>query len=194
MDSIETLMTEHRAIEQVIDALLHFTGEVRRGGGNDKAELSRFVTFLREFADAQHHAKEEDVLFAAMVEHGFPARSGPIAVMLEDHERGRALVRHLAALAELPGAWGEGERADVVEASTAFARLLRAHIQKEDGVLYPLAEQHLPEAARASVDLACARADAARGDIPRRLLQLADELVARHGGAGPADLSAPRMA
>ena len=71
MEAIETLMAEHQQILGAIGALEVYAGEVRRGGG-DAAELGRFVTFIREFADAHHHAKEEDMLFAAMVEAGFP--------------------------------------------------------------------------------------------------------------------------
>jgi len=185
MEAIETLMSEHRAIEGVLDALTRFVDEVVRRTTSDRAVLEDFVTFLAEFADGQHHAKEEDVLFAAMVEHGFPERSGPIAVMRDDHERGRALIRHLRALARLPGAWSDDERADLAAAASTYVLHLRAHIQKEDGVLYPLAEQHLPGAALAAVDLACARADAARAGRGAELVALGEALARRHGAPSP---------
>ena len=92
MDPIETLMSEHRAIERVLDALVAFADDVERRGATDKEELSRFVTFLREFADTGHHGKEEDILFQAMVDGGFPNEDGPIGVMLRDHDEGRGLV------------------------------------------------------------------------------------------------------
>jgi hemerythrin-like domain-containing protein len=183
MQAIETLMSEHRVIEHVLDALAGFVEEVRRPVAGEQAQLARFVGFLRDFADEQHHAKEEDILFAAMVRCGFPDRAGPIAVMRDEHERGRVLVRRLGALAALAAPWGDGERADVAEAAQGFARLLRAHIQKEDGVLYPLAEQHLPAAVLAEVEAACAAADAARGERPSRLVALAEDLAARHAPA-----------
>jgi hemerythrin-like domain-containing protein len=186
MESIETLMAEHRVIEGVLGALITFVEEVVRHASSDRAVLEKFVTFLAEFADGQHHAKEEDILFAEMVRHGFPERSGPIAVMRDDHERGRALVRHLRALAQLPGRWSDEERADLAAAASTYVLHLRAHIQKEDGVLYPLAEQHLPSAAIAEVDLACARADAARAERGAELAALGEELVRRRGGLAAA--------
>ncbi len=88
MDAIETLMNEHRTIEQVLDAMVGFAEEARRRGATEKEELARFVGFVREFADACHHGKEEDILFAAMVAGGFPRNGGPIAVMLHEHDRG----------------------------------------------------------------------------------------------------------
>jgi hemerythrin-like domain-containing protein len=185
MDAIETLMGEHRVIEQVLDALVGFTSEVERRGATEKAELGRFVTFLREFADACHHGKEEDILFAAMVEAGFPRNGGPIAVMLHDHEQGRALVRALKAHAEASSPWTDADRREVGEASRAFSTLLRAHIHKEDAILYPMAEQHLPPEAMQAVSDACDRYEQApeRAGKHERLHALAEELIRAHAAA-----------
>jgi hemerythrin-like domain-containing protein len=180
MDPIETLMSEHRVIEQVLEALLTFAADARlRGRPGEQAELARFVTFLREYADDLHHAKEEKILFAAMVEHGFPAGSGPIGVMLDEHDRCRALVRRLAGHAGA-AAWDDQARQDVAETARAFVALLAAHIRKEDGVLYPMAQQHLPAAAIAAVGEGCARAVAERAGRAEALLGLAEALAAAH--------------
>lgn len=184
MAAIEILMGEHRLIERGLDALTAFAEEVGRGGG-DRAELSRFVTFIREFADARHHGKEEEILFRAMVEAGFPARSGPIGVMLSEHDMGRGHVRALAALAAQDGPWSDGDRARVGEEASAFAGLLRAHIHKEDAILYPMAEQRLPPEALLAVDRACEAYEAARdGEALRRL---GEELVLRHAPGLPSE-------
>jgi hemerythrin-like domain-containing protein len=181
MDAIETLKAEHRLIEQAIAALLAFTGEAA-GGGDDRPELARFVRFIREFADGHHHAKEEDVLFEAMVQAGFPRQAGPVGMMLHEHDLGRQLVATLAALAEAPAPWTAEERARLAEAATGYAELLRAHIQKEDGVLYPMAEARLGAALLAQVEAGCARADAEALATGRgaELRALGQALVARH--------------
>src|SRR5512142_950706 len=145
MEAIEVLMQEHRAIEQVLDALEGFADEVARARRTEKDVLSRYVRFLREFADARHHAKEEGVLFRAMVEHGFPSQGGPIPVMLHEHEEGRALIRVLASHAEQAAPWSDEDLALIAEAARQYAALLRLHIQKEDRILYPMAERHLPD-------------------------------------------------
>ncbi len=182
MEATDVLMQEHRTIEQVLDALEAFAGEVVRTRRTDKEELSRFVTFLREYADARHHAKEEGVLFRAMVENGFPAEGGPIPVMLHDHEQGRDLVRVLAAHAGQAPAWTEEDLASIAEAARGFALLLRAHIQKEDRILYPMADRHLPEPAVAEVNATCRALDARHGPAGQDPhLALAELLVAAHG-------------
>ena len=112
---------------------------------DDKAELARFVSFIRGFADAYHHGKEEDILFVAMVEHGFPREVGPIPVMLREHDLGRSLVSVLDGLAQQSTTWSEQDRATLARTVREFSTLLRQHIQKEDQILYPMADTRLPE-------------------------------------------------
>jgi hemerythrin-like domain-containing protein len=191
MGAIEILMSEHRVIERAIDALVAFTDQVRRGSG-DKAELARFVTFIREFADDQHHGKEENVLFQAMIDAGFPRDGGPVAVMLLEHDMGRAHVKALAAFSAQASAWSAEDRQAIAEEGLGYANLLRGHIHKEDEILYPMAEQRLPRAVLSRVDADCAAFDEAESRSGRqaRLQALAQELVSRHaaapgGGATP---------
>jgi hemerythrin-like domain-containing protein len=181
MEAIEILMSEHRTIEKVIDALRAFTGSVRLGA-EDRPELARFVRFIKEYADGHHHAKEEGELFEAMVQAGFPRQAGPIGVMLHEHDLGRQHVAVLAALAEKSGPWSADDCEHLAAAAGGYGDLLRAHIQKEDSVLYPMAEQRLPEALVLQVEAGCARADAEAVASGRRaaLEQLGRELVGRH--------------
>ena len=195
MDAIEMLMGEHRIIERVLDGLVGFTGEVQRKGSTEKEELGRFVRFVREFADTGHHGKEEDILFAAMVEHGFPREGGPIAVMLHEHDQGRGLVRILRDRAAQSEPWTDADRQEVASVAAGFAQMLRAHIHKEDAILYPMAEQHLPGDALAAVGDACERyeGDASRAGTHEELNALAEELIRRHASAvHPEPTQAPR--
>jgi hemerythrin-like domain-containing protein len=185
MDAIETLMQEHRTIEKVIDALVAFTGEVGRKGATAREELALFVGFIQRFADEAHHGKEEDILFAAMADHGFPTQGGPIAVMLAEHARGRALVGVLAEATQGEAPWTDEDRRRLAEAAQDYGALLRAHIHKEDAILYPMAEQHLPPEAMEEVGERCAAfdADPEQADRHGRQLEIARALVTRHAAA-----------
>jgi hemerythrin-like domain-containing protein len=182
MDAIETLMHEHRLIEQICDSLVGFADEVRRKGTTEKDELGRFVTFISDFADACHHGKEEDILFASMVECGFPRQGGPVAVMLHEHVQGRAFVGALRAKVEQPAEWTAQDRQELADAAYGYANLLHAHIHKEDAVLYPMAEQHLPPAVLAEVGRRCERFDDEKASAGEhaRLHALAEALLSRH--------------
>jgi len=136
--AIDMLMHEHRVIEKVLEALLAFTDRLEQGGQGERATLSEFAEFFRNFADKCHHGKEEDKLFVEMIRHGFPKEQGPLAVMYREHDQGR---QHVRALAELGGGAGALTAEDIASAARHardFAALLSAHIMKEDTVLYPM--------------------------------------------------------
>ncbi len=103
MQPTDILMDEHRLIEKALDAMVAWvTALDATSESDDKAELARFVSFIQGFADTYHHGKEEDILFVAMVDHGFPRQAGPIAAMLHEHDQGRSLVGVLNGLAQQP--------------------------------------------------------------------------------------------
>lgn len=86
-----------------------------------------------------------------MVRHGFPKEHGPIAVMLSDHVEGRSHVAVLVGAGEGNGPLTDEERREVTRHAFIYIPLLRAHIQKEDNVLYPMAANALPPAVMAEL-------------------------------------------
>ena len=192
MDPIERLMAEHRLIEKVLDSLEAYVRELSHSESPDKRDLQRFVTFIRWFADRCHHGKEEDILFAEMVEAGFPRQAGPIGVMLAEHEEGRRLVRQLAEDAKDEAPCDAEARHRIQETAKSFASLLRAHISKEDQVLYPMALSRLGPEAMARIGERFERFEAEKmGEgTHERLHAEAEDLIARHapsvlaGGGG----------
>lgn len=177
MNAIETLDAEHRLIEHVLNALERWATS---NEGDDRPELGRFVRFLRELVDDIHHEKEEGILFERMVAHGFPHDQGPIAVMLHEHHEGRELIADLARFAGRAEPWGETERRTIRAAARAYGDLLRPHIYKEDQILYPMAQAHLPPEGMEEVERRCAIVDAT--PLRNELIELGRALVARHGG------------
>ncbi len=143
---ITILMNEHRLIENVLGSLETCALEVEGGLALERALARDYATFLRGFADAWHHGKEEDILFRRMVERGFSAESGPVAVMLHEHREGRALVGAIHGVGEGTGDVTPAERSSFLEGSRGFIPLLRQHIQKEDNILYPMSERVLSSA------------------------------------------------
>ncbi|VAW00841.1 hypothetical protein MNBD_ACTINO01-10 [hydrothermal vent metagenome] len=138
--STGVLRDEHRLILEVAHALDRMLDDDTNGTPLDYDVVERCITFFRLFADACHHGKEEDLLFPELVKAGLPHDSGPIAVMLYEHEQGRVFVRSMAASIE-------GARSGNVEANTAlrdgaegFIGLITAHIGKENDVLFNMAD------------------------------------------------------
>lgn len=151
MRATEILMDEHRMIERVLDALEAAADRLEGGEPIAPAFFADAAEFIRGFADGCHHHKEEGVLFVAMHAAGMPTDGGPIGVMLAEHEEARALTRALRDGAGRMAA-GEPASARVVNAARGYVRLLRAHIQKEDHILFPMAEQVIAPAQHAKVE------------------------------------------
>lgn len=144
----QALVEEHRLILRMIALLERNAVQTKAGGNTNWQFYLDGVDFIRYYADRFHHAKEEDVLFAALVENGMPRENSPVAAMLMEHEQGRKYVvaMELAAREALYGK--PDQERTVVENALAYAALLRDHIEKEDHVLYPLAERIIPETMR----------------------------------------------
>jgi hemerythrin-like domain-containing protein len=109
------------------------------------------VDFIRNYADRFHHAKEEDVLFEALVQNGMPRQNSPIAAMLMEHDQGRAYVGAMEAAAQRALSGEQGQEGTIAENALAYAALLRDHIAKEDEILYPLAERVIPDTMREGI-------------------------------------------
>jgi hemerythrin-like domain-containing protein len=138
----QVLMAEHELILQALDALEKKVAAIQAGAAPDRAYFDKAVNFLRGFADKCHHGKEENLLFKRMTERGFPVQGGPIAVMLSEHEAGRAFIRGIGEGAAKLGADPAAAR-QIVENARGYIDLLRAHIGKENNVLFPMADRAL---------------------------------------------------
>jgi hemerythrin-like domain-containing protein len=141
MTSTDVLREEHRVILRALDLLEAAARRLAAGTPLPEGWWPEIIEWLRGFADRNHHAKEERSLFPAMVKAGVPLSGGPIGVMLEEHERGRALIRAMEA----------GEPAARAARAREYVTLLREHIEKENSVLFPLADAVLDDRAQAAL-------------------------------------------
>jgi hemerythrin-like domain-containing protein len=143
MTPTETLKHEHQIILVVLDAAER-EARLMEGEGQLRAHrVEQMVDFFRNFADRCHHAKEEKLLFVKMHERGMPLQGGPLAAMLHEHDQGR---RRVSAVADALAAASNDDPASIAAVRDnllGYVQLLRAHIAKEDGVLFPMADQIL---------------------------------------------------
>ena len=144
MKPTELLLHEHRVIERGIASIEVQARRLDAGQGVRPGFFLDAADFIQGFADACHHRKEEGVLFERLIAAGSPRRGGPVAVMLAEHEQGRVFTRAMRRAAEQL-AQGDASAAGAVTSSAlGYAALLRSHIQKEEGILFPLADTIIP--------------------------------------------------
>jgi len=170
----EVLSNEHRVIERVLDVLEKLTN---RPVENSLDSWKEALDFFSHFADRCHHFKEEQVLFPAMEEHGIPKDGGPIGVMLMEHEEGRSHVRSMHAAVVAIEAKSEAAKESLLNSARAYLRLLREHIQKEDEVLFRIADDVIPADEQKALLVSFEEHEAKEmGGVHEKYLKLAEEL------------------
>jgi len=113
--------------------------------------VEQILEFLRIFVDKCHHGKEEDLLFPALEAVGIGKENGPIGVMLAEHQRGRNFVKEMAIGVDLSRSDIAQGTKKIVENARGYIDLLRQHIDKENAVLFNMADSMIPEAKQAEL-------------------------------------------
>ena len=144
MQATEILMEEHQVIMRVLAALEKSARRLEAGEPVQAAFFVESADFIKGFADGCHHKKEEGVLFPAMIEAGLPKDAGPVAVMLAEHEEGRRLTRGMRQAAEKLAQGEQAARQEITSNAMGYVHLLRQHIQKENYILFPMADKIIP--------------------------------------------------
>jgi hemerythrin-like domain-containing protein len=155
----QVMIDEHKLILRMIALVEKNTELLEQGKFRNWQFYLDAVDFIRNYADRFHHAKEEDVLFVELIKNGMPEKQSPIEAMLMEHDQGRAHVRAIEDAAQKALDGETGQAAIIAENAKGYAALLRGHIEKEDDILYPLAERVLPEEVRARMLDAYAQAE-----------------------------------
>jgi hemerythrin-like domain-containing protein len=123
----------------------YFTGEHRRCDGiwseveaaAESGEGQQATAHFERFAAAleRHLRMEEEVLFPAFEEATGMRDGGPTFVMRSEHEQMRGLLEQMRGVAD-----GGDE---LVDLGDTLLMLIQQHNQKEENMLYPMAEQAL---------------------------------------------------
>ena len=173
MKPTDLLKEEHHGVKLALRVLTKLCEGISSNPEGKNVEyaddLQRLIDFFRVFVDKCHHAKEEEVLFPALMEAGLPQTEGPVQAILAEHQEGRKLVAEMDAALK---SYQQGNRDAVpalVGAATSYARLLLDHIAKEDNILYPVADAQIS------------------GDISTRMIEQFEQIETERIGLGTHD-------
>lgn len=143
MDWMEMLIHQHENISLLLDALDDKTVEILNTKQLDKEWLRTALGHISKYADEEHHAIEEDTVFAQLRE---VSEQGRILVengMLVEHQLARYYVKEMKKLLD------EDVDDMVLVRFIGFAQsyidLLRRHIDKENNVAYTYAKRVLDQ-------------------------------------------------
>jgi len=150
MKPTQELVAEHKAVLVALQILEKVDAALGAKKEQAPEHLGQLLDFFKGFVDRCHHGKEEDVLFPELERRGVKHEGGPIGVMLMEHNIGRGHVRAMAdGLVQLRS--GEAAASAIHEHAVAYCHLLRAHIHKENNVLFPMADRLVPDSVSATL-------------------------------------------
>lgn len=145
MNITTILSNEHRVIEVVLLCLGKVVDEAKRLKKLNKKSAETAIDIIKTFADKCHHGKEENHLFAKMINKGMSSEFGPVGQMLSEHRQGREYVRGMSENLD-SASNGDMEAINLfAENALGYVQLLQAHIHKEDTILFPMADKMLNE-------------------------------------------------
>ena len=141
----EMLKEEHQNVLQKLDALEEAIGHL-----DGKEGISFKLKELASFFETDfwvHFTKEEEALFPE-IERFIPRDGGPTGMMLVEHEDLRNTNKEFQrAIHEYLGDSAGPQVAGMIQQhGTHFIGVLRQHIDKEDNILFMMADMHLDQA------------------------------------------------
>jgi hemerythrin-like domain-containing protein len=137
----KNLEDDHVHILRLIEVMKHIIGTENP----DISHLESIVDIIRNFADGLHHAKEENQFFPFLATRGFSLSQGPVAVMVNEHSRGRDYVRGIAENIPLYKGGNTTALGRIYSNMAGYAELLESHISKENNILFRMANNALSE-------------------------------------------------
>ena len=139
MKATDILMNEHQNILLVLERMGVL---LRKPLEENIVELEFILEFVKDYSDEYHHKKEENIYFEWIGTHSPGLKSGPVSCMLSEHATFRDLTSNAGNALKVFKAEGvENAREAVISSLQTFASLLESHIEKEDTMLYQMAER-----------------------------------------------------
>ncbi|SMC18171.1 Hemerythrin-like domain-containing protein [Clostridium acidisoli DSM 12555] len=183
MDTINLMIEEHKNIKRMLLVVRKASFKVLQTGEINYEDFNKMILFVRNYADAHHHGKEEKMLFNRMVDEiGGVAETLVKFGMLVEHDLGRLFMTDLEqALIKVKNGDNEA-KIDVIANAVSYTNLLQRHIDKEDNVVYTFARRKLSKETLRNIDEECESFEKEMQEkkIQERYIKLLEELEKKY--------------
>ena len=141
----ETLQKEHKICSVVLDSAEREIESTRATGQLNVETIDRLVDFFHFFTTECHEPKEGQLLFSKLAQRGVSTEEGLLAELIREH---RDLLDRLGSMEGHAGKARSGGRKAVtvfLDDSDAYIGLMRAHMAKEEELLFPMVSHVLTQ-------------------------------------------------
>lgn len=167
-DAIAVLKSEHRSISAVLHGLKELARMAQDATVRPRFQVLRsMLRYIDEYPERLHHPKEDEHLFARVLQRAPEARA-LVDQLQAEHREGAQLIRELErALLFFEEGWPVGAR-EFAQAVEAYAEFHWKHMRKEEQELLPIAERVLTAGDWNAIDRAFAANRDPVADIEHR--------------------------
>ncbi len=145
MKATRQLRDEHDGVTVMLNIMEKVCRHDQESGSLNMDHFESILEFLKVFVDKCHHAKEEELLFPALEALGVLKEGGPIGEMLSEHTQGREFIKAMVAASFEYKNGEKSARGGMIRHAQDYVSLLSGHIEKENNVLFVMAEKLLSE-------------------------------------------------
>ena len=149
MKPTEQLKAEHEGIKLMLKILDKVFAKPE---GINHEHFTKILEFLKVFVDKCHHGKEEDLLMPAMIEAGVSKEKGAIKFTLMEHAEGRVYIKGMSDAFDRIKKGDSKASGKIVENGNNYIDLLIKHIDKEESILFPMADKVLSQAKQTELE------------------------------------------
>lgn len=156
MDGISLMIDEHKNIKRMLLVIRKACLGIMNGKEIDYEDFENMIDFVRNYADKNHHGKEEKILFNKMIDEiGETAEKLVKYGMFVEHDMGRLYIRELEEGIARVKSGDAQSKLDVIANAVSYTHLLKRHIDKEDNVVYSFAKRELCEDTINKINIEC---------------------------------------
>lgn len=133
-----------RSDQETILRFLNVLGTASTILTNNKYARPSFFLLADEFNQGyieRYFYKKEEVLIQTLAEGGFPSDEGPIHAIRADQQKSREAAATMVQAAKHWESGDEDARAEVGWATSTFTGVVRQHLERLKGLIFPLLEQ-----------------------------------------------------
>jgi len=138
MNPTTDIQSDHVAMGIILDAMESRAHEILKSGNVDYFRIGQILDFLHNYTDNLHYAKEERILFPAVMNAGKPWISGTINTLVHEHVLAREYILELDRLLRACLAGNAGALQNIASVMLKYVELEKNHIKVEDEIVMPL--------------------------------------------------------
>ncbi|MDD3398350.1 MAG: hemerythrin domain-containing protein [Candidatus Methanomethylophilaceae archaeon] len=131
--SVTLVQYEHGILRQALDVL---DETVRNNSEDHMDDVKELISFLHEFVDRFHHAKEEQLFYPVIVKE-FPRFQEEVDGIYAEHQHAREQFQLVERALE------EGDWDSMASAASELVHHMTSHVQKEEDGIFPVVDDEL---------------------------------------------------